>query len=234
MCKYKKYDNTIIGDFMEFVYVSLRTVFIFILIIAIIRILGKREVGELSIFDLAVILIIADLGSFGIENAEKFIPSIICLGIILILQKLFSYLLVKKAKLRSLFDGSSKIIIFEGKLDLEAMKEEMYTVDDLITQMRNNNIMDIEEIKLAILETNGELSVFKKDDYPKIILPIIVSGEIVKESCRVFKLSEKDVTKMAFKSEVAVKDVFYAATDGVKLFVHQIGNYKKSKGKSKK
>ena len=91
---------------MNYGILFLKIAAVFFCLILVLRILGKREVGELSIFDLVVLLIIADIAALGIDNDEFIIPSYFCVFILVVLQKILSLLLIKVAKFRNIIDGS--------------------------------------------------------------------------------------------------------------------------------
>ena len=179
--------------------------------ILVLRILGKREVGELSIFDLVVLLIIADIAALGIDNDEFIIPSYFCVFILVVLQKILSLLLIKVAKFRNIIDGSPTTVVMDGKLLIKNMRKEHYTVDDLVSQMRIEHIMDLDEIKLAILETNGTLSIFRKERFNEIKLPVIMSGQIVKDSLKLLNWDQKQFEERLKKHNIAFKKIIYAS-----------------------
>ena len=183
---------------VNYLFLILKICVIYLSVIIILRILGKREVGELSIFDLVILLIIADIASIGIDNTEFFIPGLVCLVTLAVLQKIFSYILLKFARLRGVCDGNPTIIIYNGIINIKNMSKELYTFEDLVSQMRMEHIMDISEIKLAILETNGTLSVMKNDSHQELCLPIILSGLYVKENIAVLNI-KKDNNKFIFE-----------------------------------
>lgn len=192
--------------FLDIVY---RALFFYFLIMVIIRVLGKREVGELSISDLIVLLIIADIAVVSIENTDKPITLyMIAILTIAMVQKIISYLALKFNIVRFLVDGKPSPIIVEGKLNINEMVKQKYTVDDLITQTRDKGISSLHEINYAILETSGELSVFKKGT--KKPLPVIVSGQIVKENLSLNKIDEDWVNNELKKRKKKIKDVYYA------------------------
>lgn len=204
----------------EYISVLLRCLIIFILLIIIIRLLGKREVGELSIFDLVVILIISDIGAMGIDEKELFIPAILCLILLLILQKLFSYILLKISSLRNIVDGSSRILIFEGKILFENFKKESYTIDDLLSQIHKEGILDISEVNLAILETSGNLAVFSFKRYPKVFLPVIISKKLIKENIKLLNINEALIYDYLNKKNLNIKDIAYMSSyrDSIKEY----------------
>lgn len=202
---------------IEYTKIILRTIAIFFLLMIIIRLLGKREVGQLSIFDLVILLIIADIASLGIDNSKMFLASILCLFLLLGLQKLFAHLLLTNASLRDFIDGTPKVLIMNGEIMYKALKKEKYTIDDLINQIRIEGVMDIDEIRLAILETSGKLSVFSKERYKKALLPVIVSGRIDKNSLKVLNMRLDYLNDILNKSNYRIKDIIYAVSDGINL-----------------
>ncbi|MDE7162263.1 MAG: DUF421 domain-containing protein [Anaeroplasmataceae bacterium] len=196
---------------MNYGILLLKIVAIFFCLILVLRILGKREVGELSIFDLVVLLIIADIGALGIDNDAFIWPSYFCVFVLVVLQKLLSFLLIKVAFFRNIIDGSPTTIVMEGKLMVANMRKESYTVDDLVSQMRLEHIMDIDEIKLAILETNGTLSIFRKERFDEIKLPVILSGQIVKDSLTLLDWEYEAFLKKLEKHHLQYKNIIYAS-----------------------
>lgn len=211
---------------MNYGFLLLKIAAIYFCLIIVLRILGKREVGELSIFDLVVLLIIADIGALGIDNDSFIIPSFFCVFILVILQKLLSMLLIKIAFFRNIIDGSPTTIVLDGKLLIKNMKKEKYTIDDLVSQMRMEHIMDITEIKLAILETNGTLSIFRNSRFDSVRLPIVMSGQIIKESLELFNYDEKELRKVLAKGDVDFKRIIYASLDNHILYFYYRNNNK--------
>ncbi len=196
---------------MNYGILFLKIAAVFFCLILVLRILGKREVGELSIFDLVVLLIIADIAALGIDNDEFIIPSYFCVFILVVLQKILSLLLIKVAKFRNIIDGSPTTVVMDGKLLIKNMRKEHYTVDDLVSQMRIEHIMDLDEIKLAILETNGTLSIFRKERFNEIKLPVIMSGQIVKDSLKLLNWDQKQFEERLKKHNIAFKKIIYAS-----------------------
>lgn len=137
-----------------------RTVILYILIIAGIRLMGKRQVGELEPSELVLSLIIADLASvpmqdFGIPLLAGVIPILALLAMTMIL----SVLTMRSVRFRALLCGRPSIIIREGKVDQREMARNRLTVDELLEELRGQGYTDPSAVKYAILETNGQLSV---------------------------------------------------------------------------
>lgn len=172
--------------------------------------LGKREVGELSIFDLVILLIIADIASLGMDNDDFFIPSILCLFVLVVLQKILSLCLLKISRLRGIIDGKPTIIIYDGILKIKNMERELYTMDDLVSQMHLEHIESISEIRLAILETNGTLSIFRKTRFNNSMLPVVISGDLVVENIKVIGINSMDILQAFKYNNLDLKKIIYA------------------------
>lgn len=198
----------------EYILILLRAFCIFIVLMIIIRLLGKREVGELSVFDLAIILIISDIGAMGIDEKKLFLPAICCLVLLLILQKSFSFLLLKFSSLRSFIDGSPRILIYKGEILFNNLKKEAYTIDDLLNQIHQEGILDISEVNLAILETSGTLAIFSKKRYKEIFLPVVISGKLENENIKLLGLSKNYILKRLNEKKLKLKDIaFYSLSE---------------------
>lgn len=160
-----------------------RTTVIYLVIWFLFRMMGKREVGELSVLDLVVSIMIGDIAVLSFEDLEKpFIRQTIPMFVLAFLQITLAFASLKSVKLRNLMDGKPQIIINQGKIDEKAMRKQRYNFDDLLTQLREQGIIDINEVQFAILETSGKLSVIKKSDEEgvenQVPFPLIVDGEI--------------------------------------------------------
>ncbi|WP_411738726.1 DUF421 domain-containing protein [Peribacillus sp. S4] len=164
-----------------------RTTVIYLVIWFLFRMMGKREVGELSVLDLVVSIMIGDIAVLSFEDLEKpFIRQTIPMFVLAFLQITLAFASLKSVKLRNLMDGKPQIIINQGKIDEKAMRKQRYNFDDLLTQLREQGIIDINEVQFAILETSGKLSVIKKSDEEgvenQVPFPLIVDGEIQEEN----------------------------------------------------
>lgn len=166
---------------MDYLTVLLRTFIFYVLITIIYRFMGKREVGQLGIIDLIVSILIAELAAISIDNREESIfLSILPILFLLFIQILLSKISVKFPKFRNMVDGVPAVIINNGKINFKEMVKQRYNLDDLLTQLREKKIKTIEDVDFAILENNGNLSVFSKYDsrvgeYP---IAIILDGQI--------------------------------------------------------
>lgn len=186
-----------------------KTLLLYFFIVIVYRIMGKKEVGKLSIIDLIVSILIAELAAISIEQYDSTIlVSIIPILCLVIVEILFSYINLKSPKIKKLIEGSPIVIIKNGKLNFEAMKKLRYSLDDLISQLREQSIKSIEEVNYAVLENNGKLSIFQKEtEYP---LPIILDGKIDYDVLKDMNKDENWINKILEKNNIELKNVFYA------------------------
>ena len=200
-----------------YISIILRTIFMYFFIILVYRIMGKKEVGQLSIVDLIVSILIAELVAIAIENKNTILIAIIPISVLVIVQILMSYISLKSVKFRYLIDGKPTIIIKNGKLNFTEMSKIRYSLDDLITQLRLQGIKSIERIKYAILENNGSLSVFLDDStYP---MPIILDGVIDYKVLKEINKDYKWLNNILKNKQLELKNVFYAFYAGNKIFI---------------
>jgi uncharacterized membrane protein YcaP (DUF421 family) len=163
----------------SYINIIIRTLIGFFSFFILMRFMGKREVGQLSLFDLIIILSMADLMVLGIDGFEDDIfYSLIPMVIVAIIQIVIALVSLKFAKIRNIVDGKSSYIIINGQVDINEMKKQRYNMDDLYTQLRSEGIKSIQEVEIAVLETSGKLSSFKKKEDIDASLAVIVSGKI--------------------------------------------------------
>ena len=198
--------------------IVMKTTILYLFIIVVYRIMGKKEVGQLGIVDLIVSILIAELAAISIEDdkASVFI-SIVPIIILVVIQVLFNYISLKSDKFRRLIDGNPTVIIKDGKIKFKEMSRLRYSLDDLITQLREQGVKSIEEVSYAVLENDGKLSVFKNcKDYP---MPIILDGTINEAVLRELGKNKIWVLEMLKKKNLVLDNVFYAFYTKDKTFI---------------
>lgn len=150
---------------MEWLILIMHTVFMYIVIFIVMRLMGKREIGKLSVIDLVVSFMIAEIAVVEIEQSDSnFVHGLVPIVTLLAIQVGTAYISLKSRKLRLLMDGKPTIIIANGKIEAEHLKKHRYTLDDLMLQLREQGYTNINEVEFAILETNGKLNVIAKEE----------------------------------------------------------------------
>ncbi|MGG3689575.1 DUF421 domain-containing protein [Caldifermentibacillus hisashii] len=202
--------------------ISLRVVVVYLLIVLIFRLMGKREIGELGIIDLVVFIMIADIAVIAIERYnESFFKPLLPMGILVLIQVIFSQFSLRSRNFRKLVDGEPIIIIKDGKIIEKQMKKQRYNFDDLLMQLRENNIRYISDVEFAILEPTGKLSVIKKEkNKTGYTVGLIIDGELQEE-----KLSELNLNKEWLYDELNkrgiknLKEISFCSYENGKLYI---------------
>lgn len=207
---------------MKYFIIFYRCIFFYTLITIIYRIMGKREIGELSIMDFIVSIFITDMVVMSIENYNESIwISLIPIIILTIIQMLFSYLSLKSKGIKNIVDGKPSLIINKGKVNFEEMLRQRYNIDDLLSQLRESSVKSIDEVDYAILETNGKLSIFltqddKKRTYP---LPLILDGKVEEETLKQIDKTRYWLDKELNKQKIRLENIFYCFYRNKKLYI---------------
>jgi uncharacterized membrane protein YcaP (DUF421 family) len=199
------------GEFMELYTIIFRTLFIYFLIVVVFRMMGKREIGKLSVIDFVVSIMIAELAVISIEDPKiPMVNSLVSIFVLLGIQLILAIISLKSRKMRELVDGKPSVIIKKGKVDEQEMRKQRYNFDDLLTQLRENNIRSLNEVEFGVLETTGKLSVIKKNEDTErsplqMILPLVLDGKVLEDN-----LEKVDKTAFWLRQElkkVGFKDV---------------------------
>ncbi|MDT8718526.1 DUF421 domain-containing protein [Clostridium sp. 19966] len=143
--------------------ILIRTILLFAMVMFSLRIMGKRQIGQLQPYELVVAIMVSELASLPMQDTRiPLIHGIIPIVTLLVIEVMISFLEIKSQKFRILIDGKPSIIICKGKLVKEEMKNQLFTVNDLLEEMRIKGYFSIQDIEYGILETNGELSIVPK------------------------------------------------------------------------
>lgn len=165
--------------------IFVRTVILYILTIVSLRLMGKRQIGELEPSELVVTILISELVTIPMQDLDyplfyAFVPILALVS----MEVLSSALLLKSRLFRNFLSGNYSVIISEGKLDQAQMRQSQLTIDELMEELRQHGALSIDDVKFCILETSGKVSVMLKSSCTTPALPImvIVDGKVVKEN----------------------------------------------------
>lgn len=149
--------------FQHITYHIVMTVLMYFFIFLCLRIMGKREIGKLSVFDLTISIMIAEIAVFVIDDIKRPVyEGIVPMATLVIIQVLVAQLGLKSRKLRLFMDGKPSILISDGKLHRGEMRKQRYNIDDLLLQLRGQNIDNPADVEFAILEASGQLTIIEK------------------------------------------------------------------------
>lgn len=223
----------------------IRTIILYILVLVVMRFMGKREIGQLQPFELAISIMIADLAT--IPMAETGIP--ISSGIVPILGLLVMHLTIsvmnlKSIKMREIICGKPAILIYRGRIQEKTMKKERFTINELEERLRGYNVTNIGDIEYAILETSGQISILQKPnkrnaipedfgimpEYEGIAYDLVIDGKIMKENLEKLDKDYNWLLKQVEPFGIKPEEALIATIDGKGNFFCQ---EKEGKGKGK-
>jgi uncharacterized membrane protein YcaP (DUF421 family) len=221
--------------------VFLRTVLIYVAVYAVLRMMGKREIGKLSLFDLVISIMIAEIAVFVLEDVNRpMLDGLLPMFTLVAIQMALAYLGLKSQKLRGWIDGKPSVLIEKGKLNRDEMAKQRYNLSDLLLQLRENKIVNVADVEFAILEPSGKLTTVTKEQagtagpdadgadaakpgpvsapphfrYEGLPLPLIMDGKVQDDN-----LEKLGKTRFWLKNEIQAKgargfkDVFFCSID---------------------
>lgn len=206
-----------------------RAILLYILVLIVMRLMGKREIGQLQPFELAISIMIADLAS--IPMTDTGVP--ITNGIIPILGLLLMHLVIsminmKSIKAREIICGKPTILVYRGKINENALKKERFTINELQERLRGSNIFNLGDVEYAILETSGQVTVIQKPEkrttipedfniipeYEGIPYDLVVDGQIMYNNLKVIGKNEEWLRKQVEKFKMKPEEALVVTIDG--------------------
>ena len=213
------------GDFLASIFV--RTLIIYLFLSISIRIMGKRQIGELEVEELVSTLVLSEVAALPIADPD--IPltnAIIPVLFIVCLEIIISYTKNKSSVLKKYIEGEPIYLIKQGKLLQSELKRNRISVNELLCELRIQGIADISEVDYAVLEKNGSISVFKKNETP-LSYALIIDGEVNEKSLAQLGRDEKWLNKKLLETGICASEVFLlTANDGDILYIIRKENEK--------
>lgn len=207
----------------------IRAIILYIIVLIVMRLMGKREIGQLQPFELAISIMIADLASvpmteLGIPITNGIIP---ILGL-LVMHMLISILNMKNINIRRIISGQPSLLIYRGKIDEKVLKKERITINELQERLRRNNIFSLEDVEYAILETSGEVTVIQKPEkrnlipqdlnitpeYEGIPYDLVIDGKVMDENLKAIGRDNIWLERELKKFDTKPEDTLIATIDG--------------------
>ncbi len=201
----------------------LRALILYPLVIFAVRLMGKRQIGELQPSELVVTIIISNIATLPLENQElPLLLGLVPVLTIVCLEVLMSYASLHCKPLRRLVTGSPQIVIRSGKIDQRALQALRFSLDDLMTALRTSGTFDLNEVQLAIVETNGTVSIYPKPAFQPVTCGdlhcgggnanppevLVADGRISHEGMKATGFTREKLTNLLMKHKISVKDVF--------------------------
>ena len=205
---------------MKYIEIFIESFGTYILLVLMIRFLGKKEMSKLSVSDLIVFLIISELMTISIGNENvNFLQAALAVLVIVFMDKLFTLISLKSPFFKKMVEGHPTFIVFQGKLNQKKMASLKYSVDDLCHHLREQGIGSLSEVDFAVLETDGQLSVIEtKNSEVKAPAAIISDGQINYEILQLMNRDENWLIKKL--KEAGIHDyheVFYCVVEKERL-----------------
>lgn len=220
--------------------VMIRTIILYFIVVITMRIMGKRQIGQLQPFELVIAIMISELASLPMQDTRiPLMHGIIPIITLLILQVILSVIQLKSEKARAVICGIPSILIHKGQIDIAQLKNQRFNINDLLEEIRLQGYYNLEDIEYAILETSGQLSIIPKTGltqvtkidmkvpYSQDSLPItlILDGKINKKN---LQIANRDINwlnkQLKSKNISSPEDIFIAVIDSQNKFYFQPKN----------
>ena len=206
-----------------------RSIIIYVIVLVVMRLMGKREIGQMQPFELDISIMIADLATIpmadiGIPISNGIIP---ILGL-LVMHLIISVINLKSSKIRELICGKPTILIYRGKIDEEKMKKERLTLNELEEKLRSNNVMNLGDVEYAVLETSGDISVIQKPnkrnttpedfnimpDYEGIPYNLVIDGKVMNDNLKRIGKNYEWLKKQTKKFNIMPEEALIVTING--------------------
>lgn len=206
-----------------------RAILLYTIVLIVMRSMGKREIGQLQPFELAISIMIADLASIpmtdtGVPISNGIIP---ILGL-LVMHLLISIINLKSIKAREIICGKPRILIYRGRIDEKALKKERFTINELEERLRGNNVVNLGDVEYAILETSGNITVIQKPekrntipedfnivpDYEGISYDLVVDGKIMDKNLKKLGKNYQWLKNQVAKFNIRPEEALVVTIDG--------------------
>ena len=207
----------------------IRAIILYILVLLVMRVMGKREIGQLQPFELAIAVMIADLASTPMADiGSSLFDGIVPILALLVMHLLISTINLRSINIRKIICGKPSILVYRGKIDEKVLKKEKFTINELQERLRSNNIFSLADVEYAILETSGQITVIPKPEkrgtipqdfgitpqYDGLSYDLIVDGKVMYENLKQLGKDERWLEKEVQQNKAKLNDVLLMTIDG--------------------
>lgn len=208
--------------------VFFRTIIIYIMVIIFIRLMGKRQIGELQPSELVITIMISEVVSIPMQDSDiPLVSAIIPAATLVALEIILSYFNLKFEKFRALVQGHSLIIIRNGVIDQKQLKRLRMTVDDLMDSLRKKDVFDINTVEYAIIETDGSLSVLLKPEHRNpsaqalgaveedtgLPCTVVIDGKVIESDFKDCGMTREKLEKILKNQKIPLEKIFLMVAD---------------------
>lgn len=189
--------------------IFIRTIIIYIILNVMLKVMGKRQIGELEVSELVSTLLISEIAALPINDTDiPLLPSIIPILFIASMEVIISIVKNKSAKLKKIIEGEPVYIIYKGRLRQKALAENRISINEVLTEMRTQSISDLKSVRYAILEPNGKLSFLKESDSPNISKTVVIDTKPDFKNIKEAGYNEKWLNERLSERNLKLSDVF--------------------------
>ena len=206
----------------------IRAAVFYVLIIFCMRIMGKRQLGELQPTELVITILLSEIAAVPMQdNALPLGNSIVAVLLLVALEIINSVIVLKSSRCRSLLQGNSLVVIRDGVVDQKQLKRLRFTMDDLFDQLRQKDIFDISDVRYAIVETNGQLSVMLKPEKETVtaemadiqnetkglLCMVVNDGKFLKRAFKECDMNEEKIFGILERERTPIDEVLFMVAD---------------------
>ena len=196
------------------VSIFIRTLIIYILLNISMKVMGKRQIGELDVSELVCTLLISEIAAIPIDDPDlPLMNAIIPILFILSLEIIISSAKMKSNRIKHCVEGESAFIIFKGKLMQSVLAENRISINELLSELRTQGVGNLKTVDYALLEQGGKISVLKNDTPYPIAHPLIIDGVINRREASLLGYTEAEILKKAQISENDLNKIFLMTID---------------------
>ena len=216
------------------IIVFMRSLILYLIVIIAVRVMGKRQIGELQPSELVITILVSNIATLPLEDLNiPLITGVLPVLSLVCFEVLMSWLSLKSPKIRKLISGTPKVVIRGGVLDKKVLRDLRYSVDDLMTALRGKGVFDISQVQYAVVETNGTVSVYEKYRYrtaengdvmeftggthsekeydPPVI--VVSDGKVITQALEDVGLKEEWLNELLDRKKLRAEDIFLLSAD---------------------
>ncbi len=206
--------------------VFFRALILYCVVFLVIRLMGKKELSKVQPFELAIIIVISDLASAPMSSRGlSLFDGIIPIITLLLAYMIFLLLNHSSNKIQDFVCGKPVVIIKDGKIVEKEFNSQKYTVSDIMSQLHEKDVFSISDVKYAIIETNGNLSVITNDEnIDSLPVNVIEDGKLAENNMELIGIKKGDVERLLNTKNIKLEDVLYGQMDSNYKFTYQLKN----------
>ena len=206
----------------------IRTVILYLFVIISMRIMGKRQIGDMQPNELVTTILISEIATVPIQDVDQpVLNGVMAIALLVAMEIAMSIIAMKSGLLRCAINGRPIIVIRKGKIDQKALKQLRMTIDDLMENLRSQQVFSVEDVELALVETNGSISLMLTPnkqpltveqsnftpDNSGVPVPVICDGKLQPHFMSSMEVSEHQVREALTSSKLRITEVFLMTID---------------------